>query len=53
MYKTIPLVDLIDEDLCAEPTEVMTDQQLKYSHLLKDSGRGPRTASAEVLNSLN
>lgn len=30
----------------------MTDHQLKDSHLLKDSGKGPRTAPAEVPNSL-
>lgn len=53
MYKTITLVDLIDEDLCAELAEVMTDHQLKYSRLLKDSGKGPRTTSAEVPNSPN
>lgn len=30
----------------------MTDHQLKYPHLLKDRGKGPSTASAEVPNSL-
>lgn len=30
----------------------MTDHQLKDSHLLKDSGKGPRTAPAEVPNFL-
>lgn len=29
----------------------MTDQQFKYTHLLKDSGKDPRTASVEVPNS--